>query len=123
MANEKTDTDEDVLMALSCVDSYSAYSWPTVAGVLADAYRAQSAEIERLRAELVQSWTAIVHRGGTQTHSGLWDSHAISDVADAMQFLAEVGLFEIESENGRRVFGRFVENITTGESSDGNASV
>ncbi len=64
-------------------------------------------EFEKLdKKELLEILYSVVYQA-CEIGDSEGDSRALSAYADALRLLARLGLFEIESEYGRRVIGRF----------------
>jgi hypothetical protein len=58
--------------------------------------------------EALSMIASLVQQHCERDAAGQYDSMAISANAEAMEFLAEHGLFEIDVNCGRRVLGRFL---------------
>ena len=65
-------------------------------------------ELENIsKEELVETLYWAMYQACYYAEEGYADSLALSAYADALRLLARLGLFEIESEYGRRVIGKF----------------
>ena len=99
-----------LLLALSQED-------PTPPDFAAALARAEKAEA--MRDEAVELIVEILNQAcllqSGEHRAGVVDSMALRSYADGLRFLASRGRFEIESEAGRRVIGRFVGPPPSGE--------